>query len=400
MEPQAAPQPPHDGQALQYIEPAMQRYVDDGMLSGMVTLVAHRGDIVHLEAVGYQDREAQTPMPTDAVFRLASMTKPIVSTVVLMLHDEGRFELDDPVSEYLPAFAEVVAFAGGTAASGVQLEALTRPVTIRDLLTHSSGIASSMFGNTPVNAQYRDVRPLRSESLEEVVGKLTGLPLQHQPGAAWTYGLSTDVLAHLIEVVTGHDLRHVLQTRIFEPLGMVDTDYIVEADAIDRFTTLYTHDAEGTLQRLRGPAESGFAERPAYFRGNAGLVSTALDYVRFAQMILNDGALNGVRILQAETAKQMRANHLTPSQLPMQLGPINFAGQGFGLGFGVVMDPEAAGLPFGEGTVWWVGSTDTYFWIDPANDVVGILMTQLADMEVHPFYPEFAQLVYAALDQE
>ena len=334
-----------------------QGHVDSGLLPGAVILVARHGKIAYFKTFGYRDRNTKAAMPADAIFRLASLTKPIVSVATMMLHEEGKFQIDDPLSQYLPEFAMPTV--------GIDRVAATRGITIQDLLRHTSGLTDGN-GDTPVDKLYRDaaVRS-RDHTNADLVAKLAKLPLLHQPGTRWHYGWSTDVLGRLVEVVSGKGLGAFLAERIFRPLGMDDTAYSLPAAKVAR--------AAQPWQRPGGPPMTprfDVAVAPRLESGGGGLVSTATDYLRFSQMLLNDGEFNGVRLLGRKTVDFMTADHL--GAIPGQQ-----AGMGWGLGFQVRRDAGIAGLPGSVGEYGWAGNTGTIFWVDPKEQLVAIYMIQV-----------------------
>ena len=334
-----------------------QGHVDSGLLPGAVILVARHGKIAYFKTFGYRDRDTKAAMPADAIFRLASLTKPIVSVATMMLHEEGKFQIDDPLSQYLPEFAMPTV--------GIDRVAATRGITIQDLLRHTSGLTDGN-GDTPVDKLYRDadVRS-RDHTNADLVAKLAKLPLLHQPGTRWHYGLSTDVLGRLVEVASGKGLGAFLAERIFRPLGMDDTAFSLPAAKVAR--------AAQPWQRPGGPLMTprfDVAVAPRLESGGGGLVSTATDYLRFSQMLLNDGEFNGVRLLGRKTVDFMTADHL--GAIPGQQ-----AGMGWGLGFQVRRDAGIAGLPGSVGEYGWAGNTGTIFWVDPKEQLVAIYMIQV-----------------------
>lgn len=397
---------------LAEIHPAMQRYVEEDTAPGILTLVARRGTVVQAGTYGWRNREAQEPMTTHTLFRLHSMTKPLTSVAVLMLYEQGKIDLDASVATYLPAFANQQVIAN-TDGDQLQFEATERPMTIRDLLTHTAGLGG--FGPNPISDRYQETLSQDFASVTEMAEALATLPLLHQPGATWTYGYSTDVLAAVIEVVSGQSFRDFLRQKILLPLGMNDTDYWVPASKKDRLSAKYVHTvAEGrlpfvhpptgvTTALFESPEESPFLHPPSLYQGATGLVGTAPDYLRFAQMLLNGGALEGVRLLRPETVDLMFVNQLPDSLLPISVGVIPFPGPGvgFGLGGAVMLAPGNAMINtvLSPGSFWWQGAGNTYFWIDPQEEIIGLLMTQLADFGSHDYYPDFQRLVYDAIQQ-
>lgn len=379
-------------QRLERIQPAMQAYVDQKKIAGISTMIARRGKIVHFEQVGQMDKETGTPMSADAIFRIYSMTKPIVCTALMTLYEEGKFQLFDPVAKFIPAFGQVKVWEGdNTNAKAVDP---VRPITVRDLFLHTAGLTYDFLADSPVGELYREARlGNRAErSLEEMIHELARLPLAYQPGSRWHYSLSIDVLAHLIEVLSDQPLRHFLKERLFDPLGMSDTDFGVPANKQARLATMYGMPdivAPGmTLPKLVEAWMSGFNEqidvsttypldRPEHFaRGGHGLFSTAGDYIRFAQMLLNQGELDGVRILSRKIMELMHTNHLPPALLPYELGGLPNLGYGFGLGSRVLMNVADSAIPGSVGEFGWAGAAKTYYWVDPQEQVIGLLMSQ------------------------
>jgi CubicO group peptidase (beta-lactamase class C family) len=368
------------------IKEAVQRHLDAGSLSGVVTLVARRGRVVHFEAHGLMDVESKKPMPRDGIFRLASMSKPITAVAVLMLVEEGKVRLNDPVSRFIPEFKGMkvaVAKAGSTAAPGgggrgrggpppeVDLVPATREITVRDLLTHGSGLMSGGVGNAQPGAPQRTP----TDTLATYIPKLGAMPLDFQPGTLWRYsGLAGfDVLSRIVEIASGQPYDRFLRTRLLDPLGMKDTGFFVPADKQSRLVTLYTRGQGGTLQRA--PDQNGLSSE-VYFSGAGGMVSTAEDYLQLAQMLVNGGELNGRRYLGPKTIELMASNH-TGDMVNGQFGrPAR--GMGFGLGVQVVMDPVAADLRQSKGTFGWAGAYGTNQNMDPEEKMVTIIMMQTA----------------------
>ncbi len=376
---------------LSRIRPAMQRYVDGGIVSGIVTMVARRGELVHWDAVGYRDIEDQTPLQPNDILRICSMTKPITSVGVMTLVEGGEISLDDPVSRYLPALERVQVYTNDG------LVPPSSPVTIEDLLGHTSGLTYGTFGETPVDSLYRR-EDVFSGDLQNLVDEVSGLPLLGQPGSIWNYGVSTDVLGRVIEVVSGQPFDEFLNERVFDPLGMEDTDFYVPSEKSPRLANVYVTAADGTLERLERSFCSNEA-KPQLLSGGGGLLSTAPDYLRFAQMLLNGGEWEGSRLLRPETVELMRTNRLSKDLIPLRIGPFVLPGYGFGLGFGVLTDSEATPTPDSNGIFRWAGYASTYFWIDPEEQLIGIVMAQL-EPPIHPeLEAEFQTLVYGAISR-
>ena len=375
---------------LQEATRRLRAHVDDGDIAGVVAAVARRGQLVYFESLGEIDRERGLAMRDDALFRLYSMTRPITSLAAMILWEEDRFELDDPVSMYLPAFADQRVF---TDASGPDLAA-TRPrrteMTVEHLLLHTSGLGSRS------SAIYRaeQVR-LRSITLQQMVSNAARVPLFEDPGTRWRYGISTTILGRLVEVWSGMPFDDFLRERIFEPLGMTDTVFRVDASRADRFGPAYRPGPGGELRPYAIEAVP-FTEQPTLIEGGVGLVSTVRDYLRFAQMFLNGGELDGVRVLQPETVALMTVNRVPDALLPIGFGNPQ-PGRGWTLGFCVVMDAGVSPHPVGEGTFWWDGSSGTRFFIDPVQDMVTVIMGAASPSYGGGFREGFLEAVYGAI---
>ena len=335
-------------EGLARIGPAMQAYVDDGRVAGVMTMVARRGQVVHWEAAGLRDVDAGDPLEPDDIFRIYSMTKPLTSVATMILAEEGALALDDPVSDFIPPFADVQVLAEDGARMPPE-----GPITIEQLLTHTSGLTYGLFGDTPVDRLYNESGLLAaSQGLEDFAGRVADLPLLASPGERWNYSVSTDILGRVVEVVSGQPFDAFLRTRILDPLGMEDTAFMVPAEKLDRFTANYARPA-GTLLMIDSPVDGQFTRAPPWLSGGGGLTSTASDYVRFAQMLLGDGQLGDVRILRPETVRMMRANRLPDAMVPIQLGTYLSPAYGFGLGFAVAVDAGASPEPDNDGLFRW-----------------------------------------------
>ncbi len=378
----------------------MRRYVDSGKLAGLLGVIWRNGAVAYAEAVGQRDIEAGKPMTEDTIFRIASMTKPITSVAALMLYEENRFQLNDPIARFLPELGNMQVMVGGTA-DAPELVPAERPVTIHDLFTHIGGLAYGLFPQlSPIEAMYAGMRPLAfDEPLAEKIVRLGQLPLASQPGTRWQYSLSTDVLGRLVEVLSGQTLDVFFRERIFEPLGMVDTGFQTPPSSIDRFAALYTAGANG-LTLVEPPAQSLFARPAVLLSGGGGLVSTAADYLRFCQMLLNEGELDGVRLLGRKTVELMTMNHLPAALIPPVIYPAaaQFTlGQGFGLGVAVQVDLVAAQLVGSLGAYGWGGAFETVFWNDPAEDLIAMFYTQFTPSMYYPLRRELRVAVYQAI---
>lgn len=400
---------------LERIRPVMQGYVDDGRIAGLLTVVARRGKTVHFETVGMRDVENKKPMEADTIFRIHSMSKPITSVAVMMLYEDGHFQLDTPVSEFIPEFKNMKVYNEDQ----TEISDVKNAVTVKHLLTHTAGLIYG-WGGEPADKRFREANIFASgTTLADMVRKLSTVPLVHEPGEEWTYGVSTDVLGYLVEVVSRMPFEEFLQTRLFEPLDMVDTAFSVPLEKLDRFAALYQLNKEGRMKgdkdkekkadgdkdkekEMKGdkdrkkrlervekdpPLKNG--EVRFFPGGGGGLVSTAPDYIRFCQMLLNGGELKGGRILKKETVELMRSPHHDTW---------------FGLGFAIVTDKkestddkEPADTPESIGSYSWGGAAGTIFWIDPEKELIGLLMTQISD--VSSSHDQFKKLTYQALTE-
>lgn len=382
---------------LARIAPAMQRYIDDKLVPGTVTLIARHGKVVHFEAQGYMDAENEIPMRKDALFRIASMTKPITSVALMMLWEEGKFQLRDPVSKFLPEFANqtVSSTADASGKTGDKI-ALTRPATIRDMLTHTAGMANAYRGNVAYHNEMATVRP--DDDTASFVARLASLPLNYQPGEEWQYSHATDVVGRLVEAISGQTLDVFLQERIFDPLDMKDTHFFLDDTKGGRLMSQFTPGDDLTIQ-LQDPGTdqsrwiTGYAGgNKKVFRGAGGLVSTPRDYVRFQQAMLNGGEFDGKQLLSPTTIDLMMDNHT--GDLPLWLpGP----GMGFGLGWAVVEDRGEAATPLSEGSAYWGGAYCTISWIDREEGLIGVLMTQVRPYNHINIRQDFQVLAHQAI---
>jgi len=387
---------------LARLEGALRDHVERGELPGVVAVVARRGRVAWSVSLGYGDLEAERPLTEDALFRVASMTKMITIVAALTLYEEGRFLLSDPVSRWIPELEGVVVAGEGWSRDepGARTEPVRSPITVRDLMRHTSGFTYAGGGH-PVDPLYEEAG-LRSweGDLADFVRTLAGLPLAFQPGTAWEYSLSTDVLGYLIEVVTGQPLDQVFEERVFGPLDMRDTGFVVSDARLPRLTNVYEFE-EGQFRLLEAAVESPLRKRPPAFSGgggwaalgsDGGLVSTARDYLRFLQMLESGGQLGDVRILSRKTVELMTTDHL--DGISTWLGP----GTGFGLGVGIVTDVGASGELGSPGQYFWAGSDNTYFWVDPEEELIGLLMVQVRPFGHLDLMSRFAVLVQQAID--
>lgn len=377
---------------LARIKETMESHVVNGDFSGISTLVARRGKVVHFEQVGFRDREAKLPMQEDTLFRMYSMTKPIVSTAFMMLYEQGKVDLRDPVSKFIPAFASLKVLE--IEAKGKEhLVDLQQPVTIQHLLTHTSGLAYDFYQDSPVCQMYREARlgADKTTSLKDFVDKLCTFPLVFQPGTRWYYSISIDVIARLIEIIADMPLIEYLHDNFFQPLGMCDTNFALSEAKQQRLAAMYGGIdifgsnvcfsdlldvwQRGVNQRL-DISETSPVNNSTYQRGGTGLFSTAENYYRFCQMLLNKGELDGVRILAPKTVDLMHMNHLNKNLLPIKPGDIPMPGYGFGLGSRVLLNVAESQLAGSEGEYGWAGAATTYYWVDPKEELIGIFLSQ------------------------
>ena len=353
--------------------------------------------------MGWPTSRAATPFAADTITRIYSMTKPLTSVAVMMLYEEGRFQLDDPITRFLPEFTDMRVFTGGNRVKAETVPA-QRPITIRDLLTHTAGFTYGFMEATLVDALYRqngvDFGENQDASLAEVVARLARQPLLAQPGAEWNYSVATDLLGHLVAVVSGQEFGDFLKTRVIDPLGMVDTDFHVPADKVSRLAANYSLFRDRSLKLYDDAVGSRFATKPAIASGGGGLVSTASDYMRFCRFILGRGTLDGVRLLGRKTVELMLMNHLGGDLASMgqpRFSESSYTGIGFGLGFSVMLDPARAQIVGTPGEVAWGGLASTSFWIDPAEDLAVVMLAQLIPSSALPIRRELRVLTYAAL---
>ncbi len=384
---------------LARIAPVMQGYVDAGKIPCALTMIARGGKLVHFEKYGMQDIATAKPVGFDTIFRIYSMTKPITSIAVMMLYEEGHFQLSTPLSEFIPAFKDMQVYTE----NGEETVAAEREITIKHVLTHTAGFTYGSESDHPIAQRHEDFfnvyDRVKEVDLAKAMEELGKIPLFFQPGTRWYYGMSSEVVCGLIEAVSGMPLAEFLKTRIFNPLGMHDTDFSVPEEHADRYATLYEPTEDGGIQAVQ---EVFGANGPlSFYHNGIGLQSTAADYLRFCQMLLNGGELDGVRLLGRKTVECIRTNHLSDDyEIPPFLAP----GCGFGLGFQVVTDVADTPALGSLGTYDWAGAACTKFWIDPVEDLIGILMTQLWVLEVDPsvfpfweFFDQFKVLTYQAI---
>jgi CubicO group peptidase (beta-lactamase class C family) len=380
-----------------------RRYLDQKKIAGALTLVARRGRVAHLAPVGMMDLERGKPMREDTIFRIYSMSKPVTSVALMTLYEHGHFQLDDALHKHIPAFRDLRVYDGGNHPTFATRPA-ERAMTIRDLLTHTSGLTYGFMERTNVDRAYRRLNiGDRDVPLAQMVETLATLPLEFSPGTRWNYSVATDVIGHLIERISGRRLDAFLRDEIFAPLGMVDTGFHVPSDRLERLATNYSRMPDKSVRVEDDPAASAYAAPPAYLSGGGGLVSTASDYLRFCQMLLNEGELDGRRILGRKTIELMTENHLPDGRdiaslnLGGQFSQVTYDGVGFGLGFSVTLDLARAQTVGSIGEYAWGGAASTAFWIDPAEELIVIFMTQFMPSGTFNFRGQLKSIVYPAI---
>lgn len=380
-------------------------YLEKKKLPCLATLVSVGGTVVHESWRGVKDWDTGEPVSPDTIFRIYSMTKPITSVAAMMLFEEGKLRLDHEVYRYIPSFRDIKVWDGGTHDDPTTKDP-ERPMLVRDLFTHTSGLTYGFMMAHPVDQMYRrDKIGNYHETLEEFCDRIAGLPLVFSPGEKFNYGHSTDVLGRIVEVAAGIPLDQFFEERIFRPLRMEDTGFYVPEEKLSRLMSCYQRDpltGEISKQDEGGAQSKIYAKKPKYLSGGGGLASTMSDYHRFCRMLLNFGELDGERILASKTMEFMIENHLPKNQTMGEMGDELFSearmdGSGFGLGWSVLMSPIDAMQPGSVGQYSWGGMASTFFWIDPEEDLIGIMMTQLMPSSSYPIRPQFQQLVYAAI---
>jgi CubicO group peptidase (beta-lactamase class C family) len=389
---------------LKRLTSAFQTDVDKGAIPGAVVLIARNGKVAYLEAFGFQDREKKIPMSSDAIFRIMSMSKPLTSVAVMMLVEEGKIQLEDGVSLYLPEFKDLqVGVEKINVATGnpeLSLEPVRREMTIQDLLRHTSGLTYGVFSKSLVDQAYLAAKVFDpSQTLAELVSKLSKIPLAYQPGTTWNYGMSFDVLARIVEVVSGVPFDQFIADRIVKPLRLSDTGFYVAEDKAGRVAQPQVDPATG-----KPPPMADVTKRPNWMSGGQGIVSTASDYARFSQMLLNGGELDGVRLLSPRTVAFMTSDQLPPDiayspakQISEPFSPTPRDGQGFGLGFAVRTQAGRNPRPGSPGEFYWIGAWGTDFWVDPSEKLIAVLMVQLPFVQGVHYQSLIRNLVYQAL---
>jgi CubicO group peptidase (beta-lactamase class C family) len=398
LQPAAPEQVGLSSAGLKRIDAALQALIDKGELAGAVTLVGRRGRLVHTSAMGKKDLASGEPLKTDTIFRIFSMTKPVTGVAMMILHDQGLWRPEDPICKHLPAFEGLEVAARNLDGELVRVAADHAP-TMAELMTHAAGFSYGFDPSDPVDGLYREANPLGAADLGQMVERLADLPLNYQPGSEWRYSLSMDIQGAIIEALTGESLPAFMRTRIFEPLGMVDTAFHTPPEKRERLATCYRmSETRGLVPLDRPLIGRDYDAPPKLALGGGGLVSTAADYARFAQMLLNKGELAGRRIVSASAIELMMRNHLSEALMAGGFG-VGFQQirPGFGHGFdgAVFTDPELAGVPVGKGTYQWDGAAGTWFWVDPTNDLLFVGLIQRMALPGSPAVQTITQTLMA-----
>ena len=393
--------------ALQRITRHLEtRYLDSGRFPGAQLLIYRRGGIVHQSVHGFADVERKAPVTSDTIFRIYSMTKPITTVALMMLVEEGRVALDEPVHKYIPEWSNLGVYQAGLAPLFLT-RPTTRPMQIVDLLRHTAGLTYGFQNRTNVDAAYRTQKIGEIEkagTMATMIADLAKIPLEFSPGDAWNYSVATDVVGYLVETISGQPFEQFLQQRIFDPLGMTDTGFHVPADKAHRFAACYAADGRGGMTLQDDPTTSSFLTPPSFISSGGGLCATASDYLTFCRALLNGGALGDVRLLSPKTIALMTSNHLPGGRDLTEMSKslfseASYAGVGFGLGFSVTMDPAKTLIPGSAGEYAWGGAASTAFWIDPREELIAIFMTQLLPSSAYPVRRELRTMVYSAFTE-
>jgi CubicO group peptidase (beta-lactamase class C family) len=363
---------------IERLHASLQEFVDKKQLPGIVTIMSRHGKLVDFKEYGKKDLASGAAMEKDTIFRIYSMTKPVTGVAMMVLYEENKWRLDDPISKYIPEFAKLKVFKGMDGNGNMVLEDPEHAPTMRELMSHTAGFTYGFIGNTPVDKVYQQKGVLQSNSLQDMIDKLAAIPLLYQPGSRWVYSVSVDIQGYIVEKLSGKTLPDFMRERIFEPLGMKDTGFYVPQDKLNRLAAAYNFDL-AKQELVPATRIQDFSKPPAMPSGGGGLVSTAADYMRFAQMVLNRGELDGVRILAPRTVELMGANQIPDAARKPEFGVSFFRlrpGEGFGLDFAVQTDSLKAGSLSGDGSITWGGAAGTWFWIDPTYDIVFIGLIQ------------------------
>jgi CubicO group peptidase (beta-lactamase class C family) len=390
------------------------RYVDAGRYPGTQLLIYRRGKVVHSAVQGYADVERKVPLRDDTIFRIYSMTKPITSVAFMMLFEEGRVALDEPVHKYIPEWKNLGVFVAGSAPA-FATRPPSRPMLIVDLLRHTSGLTYGFQQRSNVDAAYREKKITNAGTMETMIEDLSKIPLEFSPGEAWNYSVSADVIGYLIGKISGRSFEQFLEERIFDPLGMKDTGFYVPPDKAHRFAACYSVDPpdrvsfvaaerKAALYLQDDPATSPYLKPPSFISGGGGLCSTAADYLTFCRALINGGEADGVRLLGPKTLALMTSNHLPggvdlPALSRSMFAEAAYNGIGFGLGFSVTMEPAKTLIPGSAGEFAWGGAASTAFWVDRAEELITVFMTQLMPSSAYPLRRELRTLVYSAITE-
>lgn len=389
---------------LEHLTAHLDKYVDDGRFPGCSCLVTRHGEEAYFRAFGRRDVDRDLAMERDTVVRIYSMSKPITSVALMMLYEEGKFQLDDPVSKFIPRWSDLNVYEHGENETMVT-SPMTVPLTVKHLLTHTSGLTYGFMNSHPVDAMYRNASiggDRQGSTLEDMIDDLAGIPITFTPGSRWNYSVATDVCGYLVQLFSDTDLDVFVRERITEPLEMNDAGYQVRSSSKDKFAACYRYKRGGGFELQDDPTTSPYHQRPTFLSGGGGMVATVDDYGRFAQMLLNRGELDGHRILGRKTVEYMATNHMPGNVDLAAMGqPVfsetSYHGIGFGLGFSVVLDPAAAGVLDSPGEFAWGGAASTYFWVDPLEDMTVVFLTQLLPSSTHPIRRELKTLIYQAI---
>ena len=389
---------------LEHLTAHLDKYVDDGRFPGCSCLVTRHGEEAYFHAFGRRDVDRDLAMERDTVVRIYSMSKPITSVALMMLYEEGKFQLDDPVSKFIPRWSDLNVYEHGENETMVT-SPMTVPLTVKHLLTHTSGLTYGFMNSHPVDAMYRNASiggDRQGSTLEDMIDDLAGIPITFTPGSRWNYSVATDVCGYLVQLFSDTDLDVFVRERITEPLEMNDAGYQVRSSSKDKFAACYRYKRGGGFELQDDPTTSPYHQRPTFLSGGGGMVATVDDYGRFAQMLLNRGELDGHRILGRKTVEYMATNHMPGNVDLAAMGqPVfsetSYHGIGFGLGFSVVLDPAAAGVLDSPGEFAWGGAASTYFWVDPLEDMTVVFLTQLLPSSTHPIRRELKTLIYQAI---
>lgn len=392
---------------LDRIVRGMHRFVASGSIPGFVVAISRSGETVLLEAEGEMDLEAHRPMERDTLFKIFSMTKPVTAVTAMTLYEEGHFTLNTPVSEFIPGFADLrvvpTSWNRSDTPERSELEPLARPVTMRHLFTHTAGLSYPQRPDDPVDRAYMDVMRdgyNKTASNESVVDLLTTMPLRFQPGTGWRYSLAIDVIGRVVEIITGMTLDRAMQDRLFGPLDMQDTGFCVAEQSLDRVANIYEREERGAPLTLRNSGRNTKTSPPSWLSGGGGLISTAVDYGRFASMLASGGTLHGRRVLAPSTVRLFSMNQMPDQAPPIGDGPEDLfhAGYGFSLGTRVLLDVGSSGQAGNVGEFGWDGLLNGYFWVDPTLELSAVFLTHHFPYGMDPLFDTYKTLVYAALD--